>query len=473
MVLTMQHSERNPSVLQIRGGNPLKGEVRISGSKNAVLPIMAAALLAADDCQIRNVPRLDDVTQMVQILKYLGVAVKHQKDVLTLNTTCLTGVKAPAAAVQKLRAGFLVLAPLLARMGIAQVPLPGGCAIGSRPVDLHLRGLEAMGATIQIREGVVHASLDRFDRLQGARIKLDFPSVGATETLILAAVTADGETVIENAAQEPEVVDLVRFCQSMGAKIAGAGTRRIVISGVSCLHGTDHHVIPDRIEAGTFLIAAAITRSPFTLTAVNPNHLRNVVEELWSVGAQIQSKSVHSTGAMADNYRLHITPARHFNGRTILTRPYPGFPTDMQPQFMALLSTAEDSSFIVETLFENRFQHVLELNRMGANIEIQRKQALILGNAKLVGTTVTATDLRVAAALVLASLAAEGTTTIYNLHFLDRGYEDLESKLRQLGAVVERVNSAPTPVAELTIATPERVATSQKRSNQRVAVRVV
>ncbi|WP_088888755.1 UDP-N-acetylglucosamine 1-carboxyvinyltransferase [Leptolyngbya ohadii] len=452
----------NQPVLRICGDRSLEGEVRISGSKNAVLPIMAAALLSADECQIRNVPQLEDVTQMGRILEYLGVSVEHRGSVLNLNSASLSGIKAPSDAVQKLRAGFLVIAPLLARTGMAQVPLPGGCAIGSRPVDLHLRGLEAMGAKIEVREGVVHAYLKQGDRLQGARIKLDFPSVGATEALIMAAVLAEGETVIENAAQEPEVADMIGFCQLMGARISGAGTPRIVISGVSHLHGTEYRVIPDRIEAGTFLAAAAITRSPLTLTSVNAAHLRSVVEELWAMGAMVRAEKTPSLET-SRLHRLRIVPANKPMGRVIKTRPYPGFPTDMQPQFMSLLSTANDNSFMIETLFENRFQHIPELNRMGADIRVQGNQALIFGGARLVGTDVTATDLRAGAALVLAALAAEGTTTIRNLHYLDRGYENLEAKLEMLGAKVERVSPLNPSPKKSTIVSPlpEEIAASE------------
>lgn len=420
-------------VLKIQGGFALQGEVQISGAKNAALAIMAAALLCTEDCRIRNVPHLRDTSQMADLLAALGVKLNHQSNILDINANGLSQTKTPDQIVSQFRASFIVIGPLLARLGSAQVSLPGGCAIGARPVDLHLQGLRAMGVEIKLDQGVVDARLQG-RRLQGAKIRLDCPSVGATETLMMAAILAEGDTVIENAAREPEVVDLANFCQAMGAQIHGAGTSTILISGISKLHATDYCIIPDRIEAGTFLVASAITQSPLVLNSVDPRHLRAVVEELWTMGAKISAETPN---------RLRIVPGERAETQIIKTRPYPGFPTDMHPQFMALLSQVASNSLIIETLFENRMQHVAELNRMGANIQVQGNQALIRGVPKLVGTSVTATDLRASAALVLAALAAEGTTTIHNLHHLDRGYENLEQKLRQLGADMERVYEQP------------------------------
>jgi UDP-N-acetylglucosamine 1-carboxyvinyltransferase len=429
MVLSNFVPEVSLPTLKIHGGRALQGDVQISGSKNAALVLIAATLLCPEDCCLENVPQLTDVEQLNQLLMALGAKLKRCGTTLTVNASDLQQADAPAEIVRQLRASFFVIGPLLARLGVANVPLPGGCAIGARPVDLHLQGLRAMGADITVDQGVVSAVL-QVQRLRGATIHLTCPSVGATETLLMAATLADGETVIHNAAREPEVVDLAHFCQAMGAQIRGAGTSTLVISGVTKLHSATHRVIPDRIEAGTFLAASAITRSPLRLTAVNPKHLRSVVEELWSIGATVYAEAPD---------RLQIIPAKQPLARMIKTRPYPGFPTDMQPQFMALLSTIAGDSLISEMLFENRFQHVAELNRLGANIQLQGNRALIRGGAKLVGTSVTATDLRASAALVLAGLVAEGTTIVHNLHYLDRGYENLEQKFCQLGAVMERV----------------------------------
>jgi UDP-N-acetylglucosamine 1-carboxyvinyltransferase len=434
-----QSPNRFQPVLKINGGATLQGEVQISGAKNAALVVMAATLLCAGECAIHNLPALTDVTQMAELLAALGAQLERHGHTLQVDASQVSHAQAPIEIVQQLRASFFVIGPLLARFGVAQVPLPGGCAIGARPVDLHLQGLQAMGAEIQIEQGVVQARLRRGQRLQGAHIHLACPSVGATETLLMAATLAEGETVLHNAAQEPEVVDLAAFCQAMGARIQGAGTATIIISGVPKLHSAEHQIIPDRIEAGTFLAAAAMTRSPLVLTAVRPKHLRATVEELWAMGATVIAEAPD---------RLRIVPGQRPGPRIIKTRPYPGFPTDMQPQFMALLSTIEGNSLIIETLFENRLQHVAELQRLGANIRVQGNRALIRGVPQLVGTAVTATDLRAAAALVIAALTAEGTTTLHNLHYLDRGYENLEQKLCQLGASVERVWDRPSSCRE-------------------------
>jgi UDP-N-acetylglucosamine 1-carboxyvinyltransferase len=418
-------------MLQIWGKASLQGQVKISGAKNSALVIMAGALLCAGDCHIRNVPSLVDVSRMGEILSALGVTLKRQGDALDINASNIGQSKAPYELVSQLRASFFVIGPLLARLGVARVPLPGGCAIGARPVDLHVRGLQAMGAEVHIEHGTVHACVrGSKKRLQGAKIYLDCPSVGATETLMMAATLAEGETIIENAAQEPEVVDLANFCRAMGAKIRGAGTNSIVISGVPSLHSTDYSIIPDRIEAGTFLVAGAITHSELSLAPVVPDHLTAVIAKLQSIGAEVIRDAPN---------RLRIVPGQRHVATDIQTLPYPGFPTDMQAQFMALLTLSEGNSVISETVFENRLRHVAELNRMGADIRVKGNHAIVRGVPTLSGAPVVATDLRASAALVLAALAADGMTTIQGLQHLDRGYENLEGKLQQLGARLQRV----------------------------------
>jgi UDP-N-acetylglucosamine 1-carboxyvinyltransferase len=368
---------------------------------------------------------------MGQILSAVGVKLERHADSLEINSSHISHSKAPYELVSQLRASFFIIGPLLARLGIARIPLPGGCAIGARPVDLHVRGLQALGAEVHIEHGTVHAYVKGANqRLKGAKIYLDYPSVGATETLMMAATLADGETILENAAQEPEVVDLANFCRAMGAKIRGAGTNTIAISGVPSLHSVDYSIIPDRIEAGTFLVAGAITRSQFSLWPVVPDHLTAVIAKLRAIGVDIITEAPN---------RLRIVPGSHRMATDIETLPYPGFPTDMQAQFMALLTLSEGDSVITETVFENRMRHVAELNRMGADIRLKSQHAIVRGVPKLSGAPVVATDLRASAALVLAGLAAEGMTTIQGLHHLDRGYENLELKLQQLGAKLQRV----------------------------------
>ncbi|TVQ47174.1 MAG: UDP-N-acetylglucosamine 1-carboxyvinyltransferase [Gloeocapsa sp. DLM2.Bin57] len=416
-------------VLHISGKTSLTGEVRISGAKNSALVIMAGALLCSESCYLSNVPSLVDIDRLSQVLIALGVKISKTENSLELDTQDLHRYDAPYEIVSQLRASFFIIGPLLSRLGIARIPLPGGCAIGARPVDLHVRGLKAMGAEVFIEHGVVHAQLKgNQTRLQGAKIYLDYPSVGATETLMMAATLAEGETIIENAAQEPEVVDLANFCRAMGAQIKGAGSPTITITGVKKLHAVEYEIIPDRIEAGTFLVAGAITHSELSLYPVIPEHLRAVNAKLRQMGAQIIRE---------DNRRLRFIP-RSLKPTDIETMPYPGFPTDMQAQFMALLSTREGNSIITETVFENRLGHVAELNRMGANIRVRGNHALISGVSQLSGAPVMATDLRASAALVLAGLAAEGTTIMQGLHHLDRGYDNLEGKLRGLGANIQR-----------------------------------
>jgi len=419
-------------VLHIWGKQPLSGRVKISGAKNSALAIMAGALLCPDDCRLRNIPALADITKMSQVLAALGVKVRRQGDTLEINASQLGSSKAPYELVSQLRASFFAIGSLVARLGTARVPLPGGCAIGARPVDLHVRGLQKLGARVRIEHGIVHADVSG-GRLKGANIYLDYPSVGATETLMMAATLADGETIIENAAQEPEVLDLANFCRSMGAKIRGAGTNTITIVGVPRLHSTDYAIIPDRIEAGTFMVASAITQSELALSPVIPDHLTPVIAKLREIGSQVIQEGLNC---------LRVIP-QPLKATDIETLPYPGFPTDMQAQFMTLLTLSEGNSVITETVFENRLRHVAELNRMGANIRIKGQNAIIQGVPFLSGAPVMATDLRASAALVLAGLAAEGMTIVKGLHHLDRGYDNLEGKLRKLGAKLERIQVSP------------------------------
>ncbi len=423
--------ETKKAVLKIWGGQPLSGSVRISGAKNSALVVMAGALLCPGDSRLRNVPLLADVKRMCEILSAVGVKIQDGGDVLDFNAQDIAYDQAPYELVSQLRASFFIIGPLLARLGAARIPLPGGCAIGARPVELHVRGLQAMGAEVVIDHGIVDAQVKgKSRRLQGAKIHLDYPSVGATETLMMAATLAEGETILENAAREPEVVDLANFCISMGAKIQGAGTDTIVISGVPSLHTSDYSIIGDRIEAGTFLAAGAITRSQITVTGIMPDHLSAVISKLEAIGTRIVSDTPTS---------LRIIPGEILRGTDIKTLPYPGFPTDMQAQLMALLTIADGNSVITETVFENRLQHVAELSRLGADIRVEGNVAVVRGVPFLTGAPVTATDLRASAALVIAGLAAQGMTTIQSLHHLDRGYENLEQKFRGLGARLERV----------------------------------
>ncbi|NES17416.1 MAG: UDP-N-acetylglucosamine 1-carboxyvinyltransferase [Symploca sp. SIO3E6] len=436
--------KQDQSVLSIWGRASLKGQVRISGAKNSALAIMAGALLCPQDCRLHNVPSLVDIKKMSQILSALGVKLTKNGDILDINASNLGHSTAPYDLVSQLRASFFAIGPLLARLGAVRIPLPGGCAIGARPVDLHVRGLQSMGAQVHIEHGMVNAYISGSGnkRLKGAKIYLDYPSVGATETLMMAATLAEGETTIENAAQEPEVADLANFCIAMGAKISGAGTKTIIISGVPRLHSVEYSVIPDRIEAGTFLVAGAITHSEISLFPVIPDHLSAVIAKLREVGSKV---------IMEGTNRLRIVPDR-IQATDIETLPFPGFPTDMQAPLMALLTLSNGDSIISETVFENRLGHVPELNRMGADIRIKGNHAIIRGVPMLSGAPVMATDLRASAALILAGLAAEGKTTIKGLHHLDRGYENVEEKLRNLGAKIkrEKEESEPEPEPEET-----------------------
>lgn len=385
-----------------------------------------------------------DVQRMGEVLQALGVTLKRDGNALEIDASHIQFTKAPYDLVSRLRASFFVIGPLLARMGVARVPLPGGCAIGARPVELHVRGLQAMGADVHIEHGTVHAYVPGTGgRLKGARIYLDYPSVGATETLMMAATLADGETIIENAAQEPEVVDLANFCRAMGARIRGAGTNTIVIAGVPSLHSTDYGIIPDRIEAGTFLVAAAITQSEITLSPVIPEHLTAVIAKLHEVGGNVVVEA---------HKRLRYVPGDTLRAADIQTGPFPGFPTDMQAQFMALMAVAEGNSLMTETVFENRLRHVSEFNRMGADIRLNGNCAIIKGVPFLSGAPVVASDLRASAALVTAALVAQGTTSIQGLQHLDRGYENLEGKLQGLGArLSRRVSTSILPTAEVSL----------------------
>jgi UDP-N-acetylglucosamine 1-carboxyvinyltransferase len=403
--------------------------VQISGAKNSALVLMAGALLCSEDCRLRNVPDLVDIDRMSQIIASLGVKMQRNGDTIDFDARNIQQSQAPYEVVSQLRASFFVIGPLLSRMGEAKVPLPGGCNIGSRPVELHLKGLKALGAEVIIEGGIVHATVRGNGRLKGARIYLDYPSVGATETIMMAATLAEGETILENAAQEPEIVDLADYCRGMGAKIMGDGTGTIVISGVSSLHSVEHSVIPDRIEAGTFLIAGAITHSEISLAPIFPDHLASVIAKLKTIGCKFISDAPQT---------LRIIP-EYLKATDIETLPYPGFPTDMQAQFTALLSICEGNSVVSETVFENRLRHAAELNRMGANIRVKGNHAIITGVPSLSGAPVMATDLRASAALVVAGLAARGKTTVMGLHHLDRGYDNIEGKLTKLGARIERV----------------------------------
>ncbi len=413
----------------INGGIKLKGEVKISGAKNAALPIMAASLLAQSECIIHNVPRLMDVATMGKLITYLGAEVKgiEENNTISINTKALVKSDAPYELVKTMRASVLVLGPLIVRCGEAKVSLPGGCAIGARPINLHLMGLEKMGAEIKLEHGYVRL---KAKRLKGAKIYLDISTVTGTENLMMAAVLAKGATVIENAACEPEVVDLANFLNKMGAKVFGAGTDVITIEGVDSLKGTEYRVMPDRIEAGTYAAASAITEGDVLLKSCMPKHLDAVISKLRETGAEVTEE--------ADSMR--VKRKGRLKASDVKTLPYPGFPTDMQAQFMALMSLAEGTSIITETIFENRFTHVSELKRMGADIKIQGNTAVVKGAARLSGAPVMATDLRASASLIIAGLAAEGETEVSRIYHLDRGYEMIEEKMSALGAKIKRVD---------------------------------
>ncbi len=417
--------------LQIIGGRPLDGEVRASGAKNAALPILAAGLLSEEPLVIGNVPHLHDVTTMIKLLSQLGVTVTvGDQMTVTVDAARIAEPVAPYELVKTMRAAILVLGPLLARHGEARVSLPGGCAIGARPVDLHVSGLQAMGAEVHIEGGYIHA---RAGRLKGARIVLDTVTVTGTENLMMAATLAEGETLIENAAREPEVVDLAQCLIAMGAEIQGAGSDRLVIRGQKRLKGAHHNVLPDRIETGTFLVAGAITGGRVRVRNTRPDHLDAVLAKLRDAGATV------TTGA--DWIEVDMG-GRRPRAVDIRTAPYPAFPTDMQAQFAALNAVADGVGTVVETIFENRYMHMQELQRMGADIRIEGHTAIIHGVERLSGAPVMATDLRASASLVLAGLVAEGTTDVLRIYHIDRGYECIEEKLGQLGARIRRLPGA-------------------------------
>jgi UDP-N-acetylglucosamine 1-carboxyvinyltransferase len=412
--------------LAIQGGNRLNGEVRISGAKNAALPILCASLLTGDSLQLGNVPDLNDVATMRKLLQQMGVAIEVNGGQVVLSAAHIDKLEAPYDMVKTMRAAILVLGPLVARFGEARVSLPGGCAIGSRPVDLHIKGLQAMGAEIHIEHGYIHAQAKR---LKGARICFDLVSVTGTENLMMAATLADGVTVLENAAREPEVVDLAHCLIAMGAKVEGAGSDTITIVGVEKLHGASHRVMPDRIESGTFLVAAAAAGGSITLTDTRADILDSVLEKLQEAGATIQ---------VADG-TISLQMSKRPKAVNVRTAPYPAFPTDMQAQFMALNAVAEGSAMVVETIFENRFMHVQELRRLGAQIDVEGNTAVIKGCVQLEGAAIMATDLRASACLVIAGLVAQGETIVDRIYHLDRGYEHIEAKLSALGAQIRRI----------------------------------
>ncbi len=416
--------------LIIQGGAPLSGTVRVSAAKNAVLPIIVATMLPETPATICDVPDLEDVRTISDVLVSLGVTVEKKGSDLVFDAAGLCGMEASYDLVSKMRASFLVMGPLLAKMGRARIALPGGCMIGSRPIDLHLKAFEAMGAEIEIADGYVEARAPK--GLSGASIYLDFPSVGATENIMMAAALADGRTVIENAAEEPEIVDLATFLSGMGASIKGAGTNVIRIDGVRMLEGISHTPIPDRIEAGTFMMAAAMTGGDVVVDNVVTEHLKPLFAKLREAGVTVELEDVD---------RVRIVSTGKIRSTDIKTLPYPGFPTDMQAQFMALMTVGNGISAVTETVFENRFMHVDELRRMGADIVVEGRRALVRGVPFLQGAFVRATDLRAGAALVLAGLAARGETEIGELHHIDRGYDHLVEKLKGLGASISRVGA--------------------------------
>ncbi len=417
--------------LVINGGKRLSGRVKISGAKNAVLPIIAATLLGQDQpSRLDEVPMLDDVYTIAEVLKELGVEARYdaEQHQFSVDSSSIVRWEAPYDLVRKMRASFLIMGPLLARCGRAKISLPGGCAIGTRPIDLHLKGFEALGANIEIGHGFIDANAP--GGLKGARIYLDFPSVGATENILMAASMAEGQTILENPAQEPEIIDLANFLNVMGAKIRGAGTNVIKIEGVPSLKGAVYTVIPDRIEAGTYMVAAAMTQGDVYIENAISEHLKPVIAKLKEAGVSIE-EDVDGVRVFCDKSTKAVD---------VKTMPYPGFPTDMQAQFMAMLAVSEGTGMVTETVFENRFMHVDELKRMGANIKIDGRTSVVEGVPRLTGCQVKATDLRAGAAMVLAGLVAEGETQIGYIHHIDRGYDHLVEKLVGLGADIRRVD---------------------------------
>lgn len=429
--------------IYVKGGKRLSGTVKAEGAKNAVLPVIAASLLAEEGVsEIYDVPSLADVFTIKNVLTHLGVDVSYENGVFTADTTGELLTEAPFEYVRKMRASFLVMGPLLSRFGRAHIALPGGCAIGSRPIDQHLKGFEAMGATVETGNGYIEAKVN--GRLKGARIYLDFPSVGATENIMMAATLAEGTTIIENVAEEPEIVDLANFLNAMGANVRGAGTGTIRVKGVDKLKGAKHTIIPDRIEAGTFMVAAAITGGDVVIEGALYEHLRPLIAKMREMGVIIEE---------LEN-GLRVIGPDILRPVDLKTMPHPGFPTDMQAQFMALLTQAKGTGIITETVFENRFMHVEEFRRMNADIKIEGRTAIISGPTRLQGAEVCATDLRAAAALILAGLVAEGETTVTELHHLDRGYVDFHLKLQHLGAQIKRVTETENIESHIQSATP-------------------
>ena len=416
--------------LIVKGGNRLVGAVKTSGAKNAVLPMIAASILGSTPSDLDEVPMLEHVHTISEVLKCLGLSVEcsPEKNVLDIDSTSITSYEAPYELVRTMRASFLVMGPLLARIGKARISMPGGCAIGARPIDIHLKGFEALGVKIEQGHGYIEASAP--EGLKGTSIYFDFPSVGATENIMMAASLAEGTTILENVAEEPEIVDLANYLNKMGAKIRGAGTDTIRIEGVDKLHGADYTIIPDRIEAGTYMIAAAMTGGDVVVENVLPEHQKPLIAKLREAGAVVEE----------DIDKVRVIGQNPLKAVSIKTLPYPGFPTDMQAQMMAMMVIAEGRSKVTETVFENRFMHVVELNRMGAQISTEGRSAVIDGPCKLTGCDVRATDLRAGAAMILAGLVAEGTTRIGDLHHIDRGYENIVAKLKNLGADIERVD---------------------------------
>ena len=415
----------------IQGGKRLNGEIAVSGSKNAALPTLISSLLTAEPCSYRSVPHLADIRTTLRLLGGLGGRGEHQRwragaDDLTLQADRIDNFEAPYDLVKTMRASFLVIGPLVARFGRARVSTPGGCAIGARPIDLHLKGLEALGATIEQTHGYVEA---RATKLRGAKIYLDLPSVGATENLMMAAALAEGTTVIENAAKEPEIDDLAKALNAMGGQVHGAGTDVIQIDGVSALHGLDHRIIPDRIEAGSFIIAAALSGGDVYVKGARADHLEAFLIKLREAGVVWNS----------DDGGIHVRGGSRIKSVDVKTLPYPGFPTDLQAQMMVLMAVADGVSVITETIFENRFMHVPELDRMGADIKLEGNRAVVRGVRELSGAPVMASDLRASVALVLAGLVASGSTEVARVYHLDRGYEQIEKKLSQLGAQIARI----------------------------------
>ena len=415
--------------LIVKGGNRLVGTVKTSGAKNAVLPIIAASIMGVTPSHFDEVPMLEDVRTISEVLKSLGIKVESkEKNVLDIDSTTINSYEPPCELMRNMRASFFIMGPLVARMGKARIHMPGGCAIGARPVDIHLKGFEALGVVLKQEDGFIEATTP--NGLKGATIYFDFPSVGATENVMMAAALAEGVTILENAAEEPEIVALANYLNKMGAKVRGAGTDVIRIEGVKELRGADYTIIPDRIEAGTYMIAAAMTGGDVIVDNVLPEHQKPLIAKLREAGAIVEE----------DIDKVRVIGTGSLKGVSVKTLPYPGFPTDMQAQIMAMMVVSEGNSRVTETVFENRFMHVAELNRMGAKITTADRSANIEGPAKLVGCDVRATDLRAGAAMILAGLVAEGETRIGDLFHIDRGYEDIVEKLRNLGADIERVD---------------------------------